>query len=279
MNRIRNNESQVNKHYGYSGLMHRIESGLISAGKDIDALTVDDLAAVDEFHTRGRESTREVAALGCLKPTDHILDVGCGLGGTARHLAHQYGCKVTGVDLTNEYIEVGQRLTEFVGLDDRVDLHQGSALELPFEDGRFDVVWTEHVQMNIADKVRFYSEIGRILKPGGQLLFHDIFLGNGDTPYYPVPWAEDESISILIPETEARSHIERSGLRIDQWNQKTKESIEFFEKVLANGPPPLGIHLLMGETARTKILNYQRSLIENRVTVTIGRALKYSPES
>lgn len=258
--------------------MEKIEAGLNLAGKDAHSLTVDDLAPLDEFHTRGRESTLEIAELANLKASDLVLDVGCGLGGTARHLAEQYKCHVVGVDLTEEYISVGKKLTELVGLSDRVELRQGSALEIPYEDGRFDVVWTEHVQMNIADKNRFYSEIARVLKPGGRLLFHDIFRGRGDPPFYPAPWAEDDSISALVTETEARAFIEQVGLEIDQWIEKVQESIESFKRVSAqielDGTPPIGVHLLMGDNAKDKLQNYVRNLIEDRVSVALGMAHK-----
>jgi len=132
-------------------------------------------------------------------------------------------------------------------MSDRVELRHGSALKIPYEDERFDIVWTEHVQMNIADKNRFYSEIARVLRPGGRLLFHDIFRGLGDVPFYPAPWVENEYISSLATVREARSIIEQVGLEIDQWLIKVQESIEFFQRMLAHieadGPPPIGIHL------------------------------------
>ncbi len=273
-----NIDTLVDKHYGFGGIMEKIEAGLNLASKDVNSLTVDDLAPIDEFHTRGRESTLEVAELGNLKASDLVLDVGCGLGGTARYLAKQYKCKVVGIDLTEEYISVGKKLTELVGLSNRVELRHGSALEIPYGDERFDIVWTEHVQMNIADKNRFYSEMARVLKPGGRLLFHDIFRGIGDPPFYPAPWAEDESISALATETEARSIIEQVGLEIEQWIVKVQESIEFFKRVSAqieaDGPPPIGIHLLMGDNAKDKLQNYVRNLSENRVSVALGIAHK-----
>ncbi len=273
-----NIDALVDKHYGFGGLMEKIEAGLNLAGKDAHSLTVDDLAPLDECHTRGRESTLEVAELANLKASDLVLDVGCGLGGTARYLADQYKCHVVGVDLTEEYISVGKKLTELVGLSDRVELRQGSALEIPYEDGRFDIAWTEHVQMNIADKNRFYSEIARVLKPGGRLLFHDIFRGLGGPPFYPAPWAEDDSISALATETEARSIIEQVGLEIDQWIEKVQESIESFKRVSAqielDGTPPIGVHLLMGDNAKDKLQNYVRNLIEDRVSVALGMAHK-----
>jgi ubiquinone/menaquinone biosynthesis C-methylase UbiE len=269
-------DTLIDQHYGFGGIMEKIMSGLESAGKDVGALTVDDLAPIDEFHTRGRESTIELAELADLSADDRVLDDGCGLGGTARHLAEQFGCNVAGIDLTNEYVEVGQKLTELVGLSGRVDLRQGSALDIPHESESFDIVWTEHVQMNIADKNRFYSEIARVLKPGGRMLFHDIFRGSGDSPFYPLPWAEAESISSLATEPDARAAIEGAGLQIKRWINKDKESSAFFRKVFeniaANGSPPIGIHLLMGDNARDKLQNYVRNLGENRVTVVMGMA-------
>jgi ubiquinone/menaquinone biosynthesis C-methylase UbiE len=271
-------DARIDNHYGFGGIMEKIEAGLKAAGKDVNSLTVDDLAPIDQFHTRGRESTLEVAGLAKLKSTDLVLDVGCGLGGTARFLAEQYKCNVAGIDLTEEYISVGKRLTELVGMSNRVELRQGSALEIPYEDERFDVVWTEHVQMNIADKHQFYFEIARVMRPGGRLLFHDIFRGSGDSPFYPAPWAEDDSISALATEAKARSVMAQVGLEIDQWIGKARESIEFFREVSArieaDGPPPIGIHLLMGDNARDKLQNYVRNLSEKRVSVALGVAIK-----
>jgi MPBQ/MSBQ methyltransferase len=273
-----NTDDLIDKHYGFGGIMEKIETALGLAGKDVGSLAVDDLAPIDEFHTRGRESTLEVADLANVQATDRVLDVGCGLGGTARHLAEIYQCHVTGIDLTDEYISVGKKLTDLVGLSDQVELHQGSALELPFEDGMFDVVWTEHVQMNIEDKNQFYAEIARVLKPGGRFVFHDVFQGIGDSPFYPLPWAEQESFSFLVTEVAARAAIEQTGLSIGQWDVKIQESLEFFKMVIkkieADGPPPLGIHLLMGDNARDKLQNYIRNLTEDRTSVAMGLAHK-----
>ena len=275
---MRKFDKRVNKYYGPGGIMEKIEAGLNMAGKDPGSLTVDDLASIDAFHTRGRESTKEVAGLADIKKTDLVLDVGCGLGGTARYLAAQYGCKVAGIDLTEEYIAIGKKLTQMVSMGDRVELRQDSALEIPYDDEMFDIVWTEHVQMNIADKNRFYAEIARVLKPGGRLLFHDVFRGPGDPPRYPTPWAEDASMSTLVTETEARSIIEQAGLEIDQWLERTQESIEYFKnkgaQIKAHGPPPISTHLLMGENSNKKVQNYIRNLSKGRVSVALGMAHK-----
>jgi ubiquinone/menaquinone biosynthesis C-methylase UbiE len=272
------NQTQVNEHYGTGGIINRITSGLKEAGKNTEELQVNDLAPVDEFHTRGRESTLEVAELAKVRSEDLVLDVGCGLGGTARYLAESFGCTVHGIDLTDEYIAVGKELTERVGLKELVHLRQASALELPFEDETFDVIWTEHVQMNIEDKARFYSEIARVLKKGGRFVFHDIFQGAGDAPFYPVPWAETSSLSFLATENDARGLIKSTGLQMGEWENKDEVSLEFFKQVVQRiqeeGTPPVGIHLLMGENAAEKIKNYVCNLTEKRTAVAMGVAMK-----
>lgn len=273
-----NDDALVNKQYGIGEIWKKIETGLKLAGIDINSLKIDDLAPIDEFHTRGRAATRELAEIANLKASDLVLDVGCGLGGTARYLSEHYKCNVNGIDLTDEYISTGTKLNEFVNLGDRVELHYGSALDLPYEDERFDIVLTQHVQMNIVDKHRFYSEIARVLKPGGRFMFHDVFNSSGKPPLYPVPWAEDESMSALVTEAEARSMIEEMGLVVDQWIGKLQESIKFFERVLtrieAKGHPPLGIHLILGDNAEDKLRNHARNLSENRLSVVVGVAHK-----
>ena len=272
-------QNDVSRHYGRGGLMERIEKGLAASGVDLQHVTVDDLAPVDEFHSRGREATVEIAAMINPSGTDRVLDVGCGLGGTARFLARNYGCAVSGIDLTPEYIDVGRRLTEMVGLDDMIDLKQGSALDLPYDDESFDYVTTEHVQMNIADKGRFYWEIARVLKLQGRFVFHDIFCGTGPGPlHYPVPWAEEQSLSYLTPVAQARSLMEGVGLEIAQWHGRDEESIAYFtpivERLGNEGPPPLGLHLLLGEIGGEKLKNYLRNLEEGRVTVALGMAVR-----
>ena len=272
-------EKAVNEHYGISGILDSILKGLESSGKNLNTLEPSDLAPIDEFHTRGKESTIEIAQLAQIQSHHNVLDVGCGLGGSARYIATQHGCSVMGVDLTDEYIDVANKLTEFVSLTDKVSFKQASALELPFPSENFDIVWTEHTQMNISDKEKFYAELSRVLKPNGRLVFHDVF-GTENTPHYPTPWAEHASLSALCTQNEAKTIIEKSNLVVDKWIDKSIESMKFFKEMVkkaeTSGPPPLGFHLLMGSTVKTKLLNQARNLEENRVSVVQGTALKQS---
>lgn len=271
---MRNDEQSVSSHYTIGGLGDRILAALEAAGKDLDALTVDDLAPVDAFHIRGRKATEDLMQWTALAADQAVLDVGCGLGGTGRHLAATAGCRVVGVDLTEEYCRVAGMLSARVGLDGRTEFRQGSAVALPFGDGRFDVVWTEHVQMNIADKGAFYGEIARVLKAGGQFAFHDIFAGTHGDVLFPVPWASNASLNHLADYDEVRTLLSRLGLSEVRWEDRTGESAAFFRTVLKRirsaGWMPLGLHLLMGENADAKFANMLRNLEEGRVRVVQG---------
>lgn len=273
-------QASVEGHYARGDVLPSILRALRQAGKDLSRLAPSDLAPVDAFHIRGREATVELAARASLRPGLRVLDVGCGLGGSARYLVTEHRCRVTGIDLTQEYVAAAEALAALVGLEGRLQFRRCSALELPFADGSFDLVWTEHVQMNIADKRAFYAEIARVLPPGGRLVFHDVFLGDGGDPFFPVPWAEHPSISFLATPEAVRAILEELGLRIEDWEDCSQRSLEWFraasEKLARASPPPLGIHLLMGDTARAKFANLARNLEQRRVRVLQGVAQKRS---
>ena len=263
--------TSVSKHYTIDGLGDRILAALEAAGKDLQMLSVDDLAPVDEFHIRGRVATEELLQLAQVRPDQLLLDVGCGLGGTSRYLASTAGCKVVGLDLTEEYCRVAEMLSERVGLADQTIFRQGSALALPFTDGYFDVVWTEHVQMNIANKAGFYGEAARVLKPGGQLAFHDIFAGEGAGFQFPVPWASDSTISHLIGVPDLQTLLGDLGFEQVRWEDKTDISVGFvhsvLERVQTQGWMPLGLNLLMGDDAAHKFANLLHNLEKGRLRV------------
>ena len=177
-------------------------------------MTLDDLGPIDEFHIRGREATTELAALGALAPGTSALDVGCGVGGPSRVLAMRYGCRVTGIDLVEEYCRVAQMLARRVCRHQSVCYCQASALGLPFGDATFDVVWTQHASMNIEDKPRLYGEMFRVVKPGGRLLLYDIVSGPGGPIHFPVPWAGEPAISFLISAEQVGDGLRGAGFEV-----------------------------------------------------------------
>ena len=268
----------IEQHYGRGTVLDAVLGALRAMGKDIERLSPGDLTTLDAFHSGGRAATEALARRARLAPGSTVLDVGCGLGGTVRYLASELGCVATGVDVTQEYVDVAHALARRVGLDGRVSFCQGSALALPFDDASFDVVWTEHVQMNVPDKRTFYAEIARVLRPGGRLAFNDIFQGPTGPPHFPVPWAEDAGISFLAAPHDVRASLPHLGLRIDEWDDASVSTAEWFAAVVARlqraGPPVLGAHLLMGPTARTKVENVHRNLEEQRIVVVHATATR-----
>ena len=239
----------IERNYGRSGLVERTLAALNAAGLDPKALDRNALQPLDEFHIRGRAATRELAALAGLSTGAHVVDVGCGVGGPARTLAAEIGCRVTGLDLIPEYCALAELLTAGTGLSDRVAVRQGSALEMPFDDGAFDAAWMQHVSMNIEDKPRLYREIRRVLRPGGVLALNEVYAGPGGARRYPVPWASDAGIDFLVSQEEARRAIAAAGLREVEWVDVTDKSAEWFRGVLGGrrsaAPPALGLHLLV----------------------------------
>jgi len=258
----------VESHYESGDLSERILDALRQMGRDPNHLTQADLMSADQFHTRGLSATRDLAELAAFSPGLEVVDVGCGLGGPARYLAAEYNCRVTGVDIVAEFCSVAEMLTERVGLADRVTFRHASALELPFPEGQFDAAWTFQAQMNIADKPAFYAEIFRVLKPGGRLVFQDIFQGEGGEVHLPLPWAAAYEINHLVPPGQAREIIEKCGFLVLDWRNTTRKLLDWYAKQKAcsdKPPPPLGIHLVLGPDARAKVRNQKRNAVENRL--------------
>jgi ubiquinone/menaquinone biosynthesis C-methylase UbiE len=277
----------VERHYTRPNLENTILIALKNAGKNVDhqQLTVDDLAPIDELHPLGREATANLASLlityNNLQPTSHVLDVGSGIGGPSRYLASKFGCHVTGLDLVGEYCRVADSLAKKVNLDNLLTYRQGDATQMPFEDETFDVVWTQHASMNIADKKRLYSEMHRVLKPGGKLAVNEAYKGSSDMDdsslYFPVPWAADPSISHLISADEARKLLkEVVGFKEVVWEDKTESVIDWIKQMIkraqqtSGGPPLLGIHVVVGPQWSEMVKNALKNLEEGRLTVAQG---------
>lgn len=265
----------IARHYGRAELLDAIQQGLRVQGKTLEAVNVDDLAPVDEFHIRGREATLELAELAAVESTWRVLDVGSGLGGSSRFLADRYDCHVTGVDLTPEYCDVARALSKLVGLGELTEFHCADAAATPFPDAAFDLAWTQHVQMNIPDTEALYVEILRLLKPGGRFVFHDILAGPGGEPHYPTHWAEEASMSHLMAPEALRRLLENVGFGVVEWRDTTAKSRDWFLGKMeaakrAGGPPPLGLHLLLGDTGPAKFANVGRNLTDGRLTVFQG---------
>ncbi len=262
-------QQSIAQHYTHGGLLDAIRAGVTALGKTSDKINVDDLAPVDEFHIGGRKASVEFFDQLHFSSTHHVLDVGCGLGGPARFAASRYGCRVTGIDLTLEYIETGKVLCQWTGLDDLVSLHQGSALSMPFLDRAFDGAYMMHVGMNISDKAKLCSEVHRTLQSGSLFGIYDIMkIGDGDLTY-PVPWATTADTSVVSAPEQYKSALRDAGFAIVLERNRRDFALAFFEELrartAAGGPPPLGLHVLMGASAPVKIQNMIANIAAGRI--------------
>lgn len=267
----------IENHYHSPELYEEILKRLGEQNVNLGHLSRKDIAGVDEFHVRGAEVSRELASQVKL---DHsrVLDVGCGLGGPSRMLADDYNCWVTGIDLSHEFIRTARGLSELVGLQDKTSFLQSNALELPFENGSFDAVWTQHVQMNISHKLKFYSEIERVLAPGGKFIYYDIFRAEECDLNYPVPWANEPSLSFLVTPVHMDGIMERLCFKNLSTTDQTEKGIEFlralFDNLKKNGPPKLGLNVLMGSSTVEKLTNLLKGLEEGHVLLQSGIYVK-----
>ena len=263
-------EKNVAQHYASVDLMDRIDDAIKEMGADPDHLTIDDLKPVDEFHTGGIEATTALLDQLEITPDMVVVDLGCGLGGTARHIVHRYGSMVHGVDLTDDFVTVGRALNERLHVNERIDLKVGSATDIPFDDGLANLVTMFHVVMNIADKTQLFAEAARVLKPGGHFALFDVMRDDSEEDLiFPVPWSGQPETSHVDAPALYREAAATAGFALVAERERRQFALDFFthvfEKVAANGPPPLSINLMMGDTAGEKLQNYVANVKARRI--------------
>jgi SAM-dependent methyltransferase len=260
-------KAAIREHYSSAGLTDRIKVALNSMVPESQSLSADELAPLDQFHIRGTVATAELASAAGVESSTNVLDVGCGIGGPARSIAEAFGCRVTGVDLSPSFIDAAQYLTSRSGLSSRVTFKLGDALQLPIQDGAYDVVLLQHVAMNIQNRAALYGEVARVLRPGGKFGTYDLVLRKGDTAY-PVPWARDASTSFLLSECDTRIAMEEAGFIPIVWRDDTQSALEWIKTTMVR-PAQSGLNLgvVMGAEMREMAGNLSRNLREERLGV------------
>ncbi|ANN58464.1 SAM-dependent methyltransferase [Mesorhizobium sp. SEMIA 3007] len=261
-------EPGIARHYDIAGLEQRILAALADTGVDVAHLRAGDLEAVDEFHIGGIAATRELIGQMGLKPGAMLLDIGSGVGGPARFAANEAGADVTGIDLTQSYVDIATSLSKRTEMADRTHFVQGSALDMPFADAGFDAAMILHVGMNLPDKKKLMGEAARVLKPGGVFAVYDVMRLKDGALTYPLPWASDESMSFVATPDDYRSAATASGFSVVAERRRGAFAVEFFAATRARmaaaqaegKKPPPGVGLVMGEDAHTKIANVTAAL-------------------
>jgi sarcosine/dimethylglycine N-methyltransferase len=262
---------QIETQYSTGVSRHAIEQALIAAGKDLDHLRPEDLALLEDFHTMGRIATAQLADLAEITPDDEVLDAGSGIGGTARYIAGRSRCHVVAVDLTGEYCQTARWLNQLAGLDDRIAVRQADVTDLPFADATFTLMFSQHVQMNVADKALLYAEARRVLAGGGRLAVWDIAAGQSGEPDFPVPWADRPEYSHLTTPDSLRTAIETSGFEIEQWNDLTGHAAATMQALLALPPSPIGLQAFV-PNFESKASNLTAALADGRLRAIQGLA-------
>jgi ubiquinone/menaquinone biosynthesis C-methylase UbiE len=260
----------VRDHYSATGLTERLKTALAAFGPEDRRLTSQQLAALDQFHTRGLAATAELAKLAGIAADTSVLDIGSGIGGPARILAATYGCRVTGVDLSESFVDAACYLAERTGQSGQVSFETASALELPFGDSRFDVALLQHVAMNISDRSRLYREIRRVLKSGGRFATFDV-VSIGGEPHYPVPWARTPATSFLLTAAATREAIEPAGFHMLEWRDDSEAAKAWIAQMQASGPansPNLGV--VMGPDFAQLAANLGRNLMDGRLGILMA---------
>jgi SAM-dependent methyltransferase len=262
------NDNAIVDHWATGDVYARILSALEKTFPSLDALTVQDLAPVDHFHARGFPATVELGDRLPIHAHHHILDIGCGLGGPARYFAHRFHCTVRGIDITKPFVEAANKLTQLLGMEDRVTIEYGNGHHLPYTDGTFDGAYTQHVTMNVADRAQFFAEAYRVLKPGAFFALTEHGLGPTGNPHYPLPWSEDGSGAYLVSPADTRALLAAAGfvdIVVEDTGAKYLAAYTQAMEMATQGPlPPLGTHILTGVTGPQKIQNAARNIEEGR---------------
>ncbi len=271
----------VSDHYRRMDLVTAIANAIAAAGKTTSTITAEDLAPLDEFHIGGKASTIDLMRALSPTSTQHVLDVGCGLGGAARFAVATYGCRVTGIDLTPDYVAAGRTISDWLGTGGRVQLHEANALAMPFPDATFDLAYMMHVGMNVRDKALLFAEIARVLRPNARLALYDVMRTGSGELSYPLPWATTADQCALSTPDAYRAAFESAGFVVVAEQDRRELALEYFASQRAaveagRVRSPIGLQLLMGSRREAQVRHMSEAIAQGDLspklmTVRLGR--------
>lgn len=258
----------VSQHWGDGDILGRILDGMHASRMSTEIVSIAALAPVDHIHARGFQATKELADSLPIRTGDHLVDIGCGVGGPARYLADRFACTVDGVDITEPFVVAANYLSKLTGMLDRVTIRLGDGQSLQYEDQAFDGGYSQHVTMNVADRDRFFAEAFRVLRPGAFFALTEHGLGDGGPPHHPAPWSDDGAHEYLMRPAETVDRLQSAGFDRIELTETGERYLQGYRKVIALAEkgelPPLGVHILLGDTAPAKAMNAARNIEEGR---------------
>lgn len=258
----------VSQQWGDGDVLGRILDAMQASGISTENVSIEALAPVDHFHARGFLATKELADSLPIRSGDHLVDIGCGIGGPARYLADRFDCRVDGIDITEPFVVAANALSQLTGMLDSVTVRLGDGQSLPYPDQAFDGGYSQHVTMNVADRDRFFSEAFRVLRPGAFFALTEHGLGDGGPPYHPVPWSDDGAHEHLMRPAETVERLQSAGFDSIKLTETGDKYLQGYRNVIALAEkgelPRLGVHILLGAAAPAKTRNAARNIEEGR---------------
>ncbi len=260
--------ASLETHYSACDIEERILVAIRAAGLDPEQRpSPEALGALDHFHTGGLRASLDLLALARIQSHERVLDIGAGLAGPARLLASTLGCRVDCIELSPDFCAGAALLNRLTGLEDRIEVHRGSALDLPFPNDTFDAVWMQNVGMNIADKQKLYAEIFRVLKPGGRYAFQEMAAGEAATSHFLLPWATDPADSYLISGEAICALLVEKGFIAEVFEDTSDAHLSMALVTTAPNPLTLGVYV---DNLAEKAGNARRSLEEGQIRLVRG---------
>jgi cyclopropane fatty-acyl-phospholipid synthase-like methyltransferase len=204
----------------------------------LDGLRPDDLFAHDQDHYGGLAATDELARGAQIASGSRVADFCAGLGGTVRYLAHKYGAKVTGIELTPSRVSGAQELIKRVGLQDKSRVIEGNVMSVPLADATMDAVISQEAFCHVPDPVKAISEAFRILRKGGKLAFTDWIANEQLSADDSQLMWEGMAIQPLRSIPDYRRLVEGAGFKIhfatdltDEWGPILKERLAMYQRL------------------------------------------------